>query len=76
MTTTIDRPLSLTATHGTIFGTDQSKQMVEAAYDEGFRCYSELINDGWQQENALRSAHMVLVGSLTAKLHQLAAGVE
>ena len=71
----IERPLSLTPTHGTIFGTDESREQVQQAYDEAFKGYSELIDDGWQQENALRSAHMTLVGALVGKVHLLAEGV-
>jgi hypothetical protein len=70
----IQRPLSLTPTHGTIFGNDKSKQMVEESYNEAFRCYVELIDDGWQEENAKRSADMTLVATLEAKLHHAVGG--
>lgn len=74
--TTIDRPISLTPVNVTIFGNVKSKALVEASYNEAFKCYEELINDGWLQENAIRSAHMTLVGSIEAKLHMAIAGVE
>lgn len=57
-----------------IFGNEKSALMVNAAYDEAFKGYCELINDGWGENNALRSAYQTVTGALESKIHTLAGG--
>jgi hypothetical protein len=77
MENNIERPASLTPTLSTtIFGNALSKVLVQKSYDEAFKGYGELINDGWTHESALRSAYMTLIGTLESKIHTLAEGGE
>jgi hypothetical protein len=76
MENNIKRPESLTPTLSTVFGNALSNDLVQKSYDEAFKGYGELINDGWNHENALRSAYMTLIGTLESKIHTLAEGIE
>jgi hypothetical protein len=71
----IERPEALNPSLSLeLFGNEKSVLIINAAYDEAFKGYSELINDGWGEENALRSAYQTLMGAFESKIHTLAGG--
>ena len=72
----IDRPLTLTYTDGSVFGTEASKKAIAGCYDQGWVFFQDMIQDGWEFGDAIRGAHSIIIGALMAHINITASAVE
>jgi hypothetical protein len=72
----IDRPLTLTYTDCSVFGTKASKNAIASCYDQGWEFFQDMILDGWEYGDAVRGAHSIIIGALSAHINITASAVE
>ena len=72
----IDRPLTLTYTGGSVFGTKASKNAIAGCYDQGWVFFQDMIEDGWEFGDAVRGAHSIIIGALESHINLTASAVE
>ena len=66
------RPLTLTYTDTSIFGTKASKAAIAGCYDQGWILYKDLMESNWEQCDAMRSALHCIIANMTAAINMQA----